>query len=242
MTVTAKICGLSTPEAVQAALDGRASHLGFMFFEKSPRDIDPQAAAPSQIDQARTTAESTAAQALGAKRQVATAQANVEATRKTVDAARAQVQAAQARVGQANVTVNNLVMRAPVAGQVVNRQVNLGSYVALGSQLMALVPDRIWVTANFKETQLAHMRLGQHVDIKVDAFPDVKFEGHVDSIQRGAGQAFAVLPPQNATGNYVKVVQRVPVRILFDIGGGRPDPRYYPVGPGMSVVPTVTVR
>ena len=103
---------------------------------------------------------------------------------------------------------------------------------------MAIVPDRIWVTANFKETQLVDMRPGQHVDIRIDAFPDVKFEGHVDSIQRGAGQAFALLPAQNATGNYVKVVQRVPVRILFD----RPDPRAYAVGPGMSVIPTVKVR
>src|ERR1700733_2819518 len=106
---------------------------------------------------------------------------------------------------------------------------------------MAIGPDAIWVTANFKETQLTHMRIGQHVDISVDAFPDVPFEGHVDSIQRGAGQAFALLPPQNATGNYVKVVQRVPVRIEFDAKNG-PDPRKYPLGPGMSVVPTVKVR
>ena len=80
--------------------------------------------------------------------------------------------------------------------------------------------------------------LFRSVDVHVDAFPDVKFEGHVDSIQRGAGQAFAILPAQNATGNYVKVVQRVPVRILFD----RPDPRRWAIGPGMSVVPRVKVR
>jgi membrane fusion protein (multidrug efflux system) len=116
---------------------------------------------------------------------------------------------------------------------VVNRNVNIGSYVSPGTQLMAIVPDEMWITANFKETQITHMSIGQHVDIKLDAFPDVHFEGHVDSIQRGAGQAFALLPPQNATGNYVKVVQRVP---------DRPDPRRYAVGPGMSVVPTVKVR
>ncbi|MBV9842834.1 MAG: HlyD family secretion protein [Sphingomonadaceae bacterium] len=204
--------------------------------------IDAQAAAQSQVDQARATAESTAAQALAARRQVTSAEAQVKAAEKNVTAARAQVKAAQARVQQANVTINDLVLKAPVSGQVVNRQVNLGSYVGPGTQLMALVPDQMWITANFKETQLTLMRLGQHVAIKVDAFPGVKFVGHVDSIQRGAGQAFAVLPPQNATGNYVKVVQRVPVRILFDIGGGRPDPRNYPIGPGMSAVPTVTVR
>jgi membrane fusion protein (multidrug efflux system) len=96
----------------------------------------------------------------------------------------------------------------------------------------------MWVTANFKETQLKNMRIGQPVAIKVDAYPDVEFRGHVDSIQRGAGQAFALLPAQNATGNYVKVVQRVPVRIEFDARNG-PDPRKYPIGPGMSVTPTV---
>ena len=106
---------------------------------------------------------------------------------------------------------------------------------------MAIVPDRFWVTANFKETQLKLMKRGQRVDIKVDAFPDVKFVGHIDSIQRGAGQAFALLPPQNATGNYVKVVQRVPVRIEFDRTRDA-DPARYPIGPGMSVVPTVRVR
>ena len=85
-------------------------------------------------------------------------------------------------------------------------------------------------------------RIGQEVAIKVDAFPDVEFRGRVDSIQRGAGQAFSILPPQNATGNFVKVVQRVPVRITFLTGKGYPDPRNYPIGPGMSVVPTVKVR
>src|SRR3546814_9893349 len=91
---------------------------------------------------------------------------------------------------------------------------------------MAIVPDKMWVTANFKETQLTLMRVGQPVSIKIDAFPDVAFEGHVDSVQRGAGQAFAILPSQNATGNFVKVVQRVPVRIVFDTKNA-PDPRDY---------------
>jgi membrane fusion protein (multidrug efflux system) len=144
-------------------------------------------------------------------------------------------------VTQAQVTLGDNKLYAPVSGQVVNRQVNLGSYVGPGTQLMAIVPDHIWVTANFKETQLKLMKIGQPVAIKVDAYPDVQFKGHVDSVQRGAGQAFALLPPQNATGNYVKVVQRVPVRIEFDTKDG-PDPRQYPLGPGMSVIPTVKVR
>ena len=199
---------------------------------------DPYAAAPTQIDQARSQAESAEAQAAAARRQIGTADAQILASRRQVDAARAQRSAAVARYRQAEVTVSYLQIRAPIDGQVVNRQVNVGSYVSPGQQLMAIVPDQMWVTANFKETQLTHMRLRQKVRIKVDAFPDAEFSGHVDSIQRGAGQAFALLPPQNATGNSVKVVQRVPVRILFD----GDDWRNYPIGPGMSVVPRVTVR
>jgi membrane fusion protein (multidrug efflux system) len=102
---------------------------------------------------------------------------------------------------------------------------------------MAIVPLQLWITANYKETQLDLMRPGQPVSVKVDACPHDKIEGRVDSIQRGAGQAFAILPPENATGNYVKVVQRVPVKIVLD-----QVPRDCPLGPGMSVQPKVKVR
>ncbi|WP_242146611.1 HlyD family secretion protein [Sphingomonas sp. BAUL-RG-20F-R05-02] len=205
--------------------------------------IDPQAVAGQQLDQARATARATAANAAAARREITSAQAQVEVARRQVAASEAVIAARQAQVKQANVTIGYLRLTAPVSGQVVNRQVNLGSYVGPGTQLMAIVPDHVWVTANFKETQLRNMKIGQPVEIKVDAYPDVKFHGHVDSVQRGAGQAFALLPPQNATGNYVKVVQRVPVRIEFDRNGkDAPDPRKYPIGPGMSVIPTVKVR
>ena len=103
---------------------------------------------------------------------------------------------------------------------------------------MALVTDDLWVVANFKETQLAEIRPGQSVEIKVDAYPRKVFRGHIDSIQAGTGSRFSLLPPENATGNYVKVVQRVPVKIVFD---DPPDPER-PLGPGMSVVPEVKVR
>jgi membrane fusion protein (multidrug efflux system) len=205
------------------------------------RRLDANAVAGQQLDQARANARQTAAQAAAAERQVQTALANVAVARRAATAARAGIDARRAQVAQANVTLTDLRLRAPVSGQVVNRQVNLGSYVAPGTQLMAIIPDHLWITANFKETQLTLMKVGQPVAIQIDAFPDVKFIGHIDSVQRGAGQAFALLPPQNATGNYVKVVQRVPVRITFDIKNG-PDPRHYPIGPGMSVVPTVKVR
>ena len=103
---------------------------------------------------------------------------------------------------------------------------------------MALVPDNVWVTANFKETDLSHIRIGDPVEINVDAYPSQIFHGRVDSFQAGSGAAFALLPPENATGNYVKVVQRVPVKIVFD---QPPDTRWV-LGPGMSVVPHVRIR
>ncbi len=202
--------------------------------------LDPAAVSGQQLDQARSQARQTQSDASAAQRQIENAAEQVRVARRQVQVARAGIAAQRAQVAQANVTLGNLRLSAPVSGQVVNRQVNLGSYVGPGTQLMAIVPDTMWVTANFKETQLAHMRIGQGVTISVDAFPDVTFLGHVDSVQRGAGQAFALLPAQNATGNYVKVVQRVPVRITFDIKNG-PNPRDYNIGPGMSVVPTVKV-
>ena len=203
--------------------------------------LDRSAVAGQQIDQARANVRQTAADAAAAREQVDTARAQVAVAKRQIGGNQAVIAARRAQVAQANVAVSDLRLVAPVAGQVVNRQVNVGSYVAPGTQLMAIVPDRMWVTANFKETQLAGMKIGQPVSIHVDAYPDVEFHGRLDSVQRGAGQVFALLPAQNATGNYVKVVQRVPVRIEFDVRRG-PDPRRYPIGPGMSVVPTVKVR
>ena len=203
--------------------------------------LDPNAVSGQQLDAARKEARQTAAQAAAARSQIDSAAAAITVARKQADVAQATISARQAAAAATQTNINNLRLTAPIAGQVVNRQVNIGSYVAPGSQLMAIIPETMWITANFKETQLEHMRVGQPVDISIDAFPGVAFKGRVDSFQQGAGQAFAVLPPQNATGNYVKVVQRVPVRITFDVKNG-PDPRKYPIGPGMSAIPTVKVR
>ena len=203
--------------------------------------LDPSAVAGQQLDAARAQARQAMAEAAAARTQIANADANVRVSQRQITAAQAAADARRAVAQQANITVGDYRLTAPVSGQVVNRSVNIGSYVAPGTPLMSIVPDRIWVTANFKETQLKLMRHGQPVDLRIDAFPDVKFKGTVDSIQRGAGQAFSLLPAQNATGNFVKVVQRVPVRIEFDVKYG-PDPRRYPIGPGMSVIPSVKVR
>jgi membrane fusion protein (multidrug efflux system) len=113
-------------------------------------------------------------------------------------------------------------------------------YVTPASQLFQLVPADVWVTANFKETQLDHMRPGQPVSIHVDAYPDRKFDGVVDSIQSGTGSRFSIIPAENATGNFVKVVQRVPVKITFR-GDVNNDPDH-PLAPGMSVEPSVTIQ
>ena len=127
---------------------------------------------------------------------------------------------------------------APITGRVTHRTVELGDYLQAGQALFALVDPDVWVTANFKETQLTHMQVGQKVEVRVDAFPSQRLSAHVDSFQRGTGARFTLLPAENATGNYVKVVQRVPVKIVFD----EPPPADMILGPGMSVEPTVTVR
>ena len=129
-------------------------------------------------------------------------------------------------------------LTAPEAGRITKKSVEPGAYVQVGQTLLMVVPEHVWVTANYKETQLTHMQPGQKVTIKVDAYPGHPFEGHVDSIQSGTGERFSVLPPENATGNYVKVVQRIPVKIMIDTP---PDPAFR-LAPGMSVVPSVRVK
>jgi membrane fusion protein, multidrug efflux system len=150
--------------------------------------------------------------------------------------AEAQVEQARAALEQAETNLSRTTITAPVAGRIARLTAAKGAYAAVGQALIMFVPREVWVTANFKETQLRSVRPGDPVTIKIDAFPHHKFKGHVDSIQAGSGTAFSLLPAENATGNYVKIVQRVPVKIVFD---EQPDVL---LGPGMSVVPTVRVR
>ena len=200
--------------------------------------IEPTAVAGQQIDTAVANVRTARAQRDAAVRQLGEARAQVKSAQTQIGAQRAQVSAATAQVRAQGVDVANSRITAPIFGHIANRNVEVGSYVTPGQQIMAIVPLKLWITANFKETQLSLMRVGQPVDIRVDTLPDIKFHGHVASFQRGAGQAFGLLPAENATGNFVKVVQRVPVRIDID----NTDLRSYPIGPGMSVVPTVKVR
>jgi membrane fusion protein (multidrug efflux system) len=185
-----------------------------------------------------------AASDLGQKQAaLAAAQANLVAATKQVlvlttqqQVVKAQREQAQALQEQAKINLSRTAIAAPVDGWATQISAAKGAYVQAGQSLMMFVPRELWVTANFKETQLGDLHPGQPVEIRIDAYPGRSFHGHVDSIQAGSGAAFSLLPPENATGNYVKVVQRVPVKIVFD---QRPDVH---IGPGMSVVPSVKVR
>ncbi|BDV40826.1 HlyD family secretion protein [Methylocystis bryophila] len=149
-----------------------------------------------------------------------------------------QVQSAQARLDQANLNLAWTNVTAPQDGWVTKRNVEAGNYVTAGQQVMSIVSPEVWVTANFKENQLKRMRPGQKVDIEVDGYPQLKLKGHVDSIQLGAGSKFTAFPPENATGNFVKIVQRVPVKIVIDSGL---DPEV-PLPLGISVTPKVFLK
>jgi membrane fusion protein (multidrug efflux system) len=149
-----------------------------------------------------------------------------------------QVEQAQARLDQANLNLSWTIVTAPQDGWITKRNVEVGNYVTAGQQIFSIVSPDIWVTANFKENQLDLMRPGQSVKVTVDAYPQLDLRGHVDSIQLGAGSKFTAFPAENATGNFVKIVQRVPVKIVIDHGL---DPNLsMPLG--ISVNPTVTVQ
>jgi membrane fusion protein, multidrug efflux system len=172
---------------------------------------------------------------------LAAARAQSEVLRSQVEVAAANVAHAQAALGLAKLNLSYTKIYAPTAGTVASRSVQVGNFVQPGQTLFSAVPNEIYVIANFKETQLTHMRVGQPVTIHVDAFPNRTLHGRIDSFQRGTGSNFALLPPENATGNFVKIVQRVPVKILIDDADGADrDTRL--LGPGMSVETTATIR
>ncbi len=150
------------------------------------------------------------------------------------------VKQAQANVNQARLNLGYTNIVAPVSGIVSRKVAEPGMHVTPGQEIMAIVPlDDVWVTANFKETQLAHMRPGDHVRMTVDAYPGVVLYGHVDSIQAGSGARFSAFPAENATGNFVKIVRRVPVKIVID---STKPANIFGLPLGISVDPTVTVK
>jgi membrane fusion protein (multidrug efflux system) len=188
----------------------------------------------------------TEADAAKAKAGVSGAMAQVEAARRQLavleserDMAEANLKQAEAAAAVARADVEHTVLRAPVAGVVGNRAAQVGQYVRPGQALLAVVPlDEVWVEANFKETQIAAMRPGQPVEIEIDAFAGQAVKGRLDSVSPASGAKFSLLPPENATGNFTKVVQRVPVKIVLEAG----NPLDGRLRPGLSAVVTVDTR
>ncbi len=205
------------------------------------KSLPRQATTQQDVDQATAQLQQSQAQVLQAEARVVQAtpvQQQIGQVQSQVTNLHAQIDSAQAKLNQANLNLSYTVLKAPQDGWVTRRQVDQGNYAQTGQQIMALVSPDVWITANFKETQLDLMRPGQSVKITVDAYPDLKLRGHVDSIQVGSGSKFSAFPAENATGNFVKIVQRVPVKIVIDSGL---DPTL-PLPLGISVTPTVTVE
>ena len=227
--------------AVQAAATTRQAQAEYANAQQNLarfKGVDPDAVSRQQLDQAVAQARAARAKLDAARATQGTAQAQVRAAQANVGAAQAQVATAQAELAAADLQLGYAHVVAPIDGRVTKRAVDVGNVIAIGQPILAIVGDNLWVTANYKETQLKKMHVNQAVTIEIDAVPDVKFAGHVQSFQRAAGSYFSALPAENATGNYVKVTQRVPIKIVFDHAE---DLRKYNVGPGMSAKPSVAV-
>lgn len=201
--------------------------------------VNPGAVSDQQMDSAVAADTSTAAQRQAAEKAVDAANAQLGYSKSLIQAAEAGIGSANSQVALARLTLSYTHVVAAMDGRIANKIVALGNIVSAGSPLMAVVPKDVYVTANLKETQLNHIQKGQPVAIKVDAYPDLKVTGKVDSVEPASGQTFSIIPAQNATGNWVKVVQRVPVKIVFD---NIPDDPNRRLAPGMSVEISAKVR
>jgi membrane fusion protein (multidrug efflux system) len=220
--------------AAQVELDNATTHLHRW------DTVDQRARSQEQLDDATAAQKTAAAQVDEAKARITSAQTQIASAEASVIAAQGDYEKAQADTNRAKINLGYCGVVAPQDGRITNKNVDAGKYVTPASDLFAIVPADVWVVANFKETQLDLMRPGQPVTIHVDAYPDHDFHGTVESIQAGTGSRFSVIPAENATGNFVKVVQRVPVKITFD-GNVNSDSGVL-LSPGMSVEPVVRVR
>lgn len=182
------------------------------------------------LDQAQTKYDNALAQHTKAQEDIFSNGQNV---------ADADLKSLEARMNQARLNLEYTNVIAPNSGIITNRRIEKGAYVSVGGPLFSIVPDKVWIVANFKENQVGQMKPGQEVTIKVDAYPNKKFKGKVDSIQRASGAKSSLFPPENAVGSFVKIVQRIPVKIIFD---EKIDSEQYNIVSGMSVVPKVRVK
>ncbi|SPW22779.1 Inner membrane protein yibH [Cronobacter sakazakii] len=206
------------------------------------RGVDPRATSKQNIDAANAQLRSAEAGLANAQVQLEVAeqvQLQIRQQETNVEARQSQVEQARAQLKTAELNLSYTEVRAPFDGYVTKRNVQNGTLVQAGSALFSIVSPDIWVVANFKESQLERMRPGNKVEISVDAFPDLELEGHVESIQQGSGSRFSAFPAENATGNFVKIVQRVPVKIVIDKGLENWN---QPLPLGLSVEPEVTVE
>ncbi|HTR43476.1 MAG TPA: HlyD family secretion protein [Pseudomonadales bacterium] len=218
--------------SAQAESDRAAADL------KRYQTVQSSAVSQTAFDQAQAASKSAAADLDAANSQVKSAEADVALSQAAVESANAAVKQAEAKLRQAELNLSYTKITAPFDGRITARTVQLGNYISPGQALFALVPRDVWVTANFKETQLTRMQPGNSVEVHIDAYPGQNFKAKVDSLQAGTGARFSLLPPENAVGNYVKVVQRVPVKIVFD----EALPTNLDIAPGMSVEPKVKVK
>jgi membrane fusion protein (multidrug efflux system) len=207
---------------------------------------DLKAIAKQEVDTTKANLDSAQGALNAAKATQVASQAQVEAAEAAVDSAKAQLENANANVAASEAAVRDSELQlsycqviAPVSGRIAQKTVQTGNRLTVGQALMALVEDNVWILANLKETQLERVQVGQPVEIKIDALPHHQFAGRVDSLQAGTGSNFALLPPDNATGNFIKIVQRVPVKILFDPESIK-DVRDKIV-PGLSTEPSIAI-
>ncbi len=209
---------------------------------------DARAVSQSDVDTTKSSLDATRAAFDAAKANAAAAEANVTAARATresragdLEAAKAAVDVARSNVDNAKLQLSYCWVLSPVDGRVSRRTVETGQQLSAGQALMSITPNDVWVLANYKETQLEHIRVGQAVKIPVDMFPGHPFTGRVDSIQNGSGATYSLLPPDNATGNFTKIVQRVPVKITFDHDDSPGSIKGFEdlVVPGLSCEPVV---
>jgi membrane fusion protein (multidrug efflux system) len=209
--------------------------------QERQRAVDARATSQQAIDAAdaqRASADANVAMAQAQARTASLVPQQIRQAETAVEERRQQVLAARAQLDTANLNLSYCEVRAPSDGWVTRRNVQLGSYLQAGASVFSVVTPRVWITANFKESQLERMRIGDRVDVSVDAYPDLDLHGHVDSIQLGSGARFSAFPAENATGNFVKIVQRVPVKIVLD----GPLPNNPPLGLGLSAEPTVHLK
>lgn len=221
-------------KSAQAALDVARQKVDQAHEEslQSAAAVRSQTATLAQSQRRAQEAEAALANARSQRQQVKVRQAQA-------DAARSRVGQALANLRQAELNLDYATIKAPVGGRVTKKTVEIGQVVQSGQPLLSIVDlDDVWVVANYKETALTDVRPGQRATVSVDTYPGVVFKARVDSIQAGSGAVFSLLPPENATGNFVKVVQRVPVKLVFEPGE---NARHLLV-PGMSVIPTIAIR